>query len=90
MRKPKTPQIPHFGSAYALTRFLLRLAIISLFALLGHHGFGKTLASMLTLAAIYCILIAALRREHPFGPLPTHFDEAAAYGVIGGLAAWAS
>ena len=29
------------------------------------------------LAAFYCIIVAAIRREAPFGPVLTHFDEAA-------------
>jgi hypothetical protein len=41
-------------------------------------------------AAFYCIFAAAVRREQPFGPALTHFDEAAAYAVIAGLAAWTS
>jgi hypothetical protein len=31
-----------------------------------------------------------IRREKPFGPAPTHFDEAAAYAAIARLAAWTS
>ena len=87
---PHTPDIPHFGSAQALARFFLRLLILSIFAALGSQGFGKTLESLLVLAVFYCIPVAAIRREEPFGPVLTHFDEAAAYAVIGRLAAWAS
>jgi hypothetical protein len=66
------------------------LLILSIFAALGSQGFGKTLESLLVLAVFYCIFIAAIRREEPFGLVLTHFDEAAAYAVIGRLAAWAS
>jgi hypothetical protein len=83
---PKTPDVPHFGSARALTRLFLRLAIFGVFATLGHQGFSKTLANMLILAVAYCIVVAAIRRERPFGPELTHFDEAAAYAVIAALA----
>jgi hypothetical protein len=83
----KTPDIPHFGSAYALTRFFMRLAIFSVFAALGQQEFGKTLANMLILAFAYCVVAAAIRREEPFGLELTHFDEAAAYAVIATLAA---
>jgi hypothetical protein len=85
---PKTPDILHFGSAYALTRFFLRLAIFSVFAALGHQGFGKALASMLILAIVYCIVAAAIRREQPFDPELTHFDEAAAYAVVADVVTW--
>jgi len=87
---PHTPDIPHSGSAYALTRFFVRLLIFSIFAALGSQGFGKTLANLLVLAVFYCVLAAAIRRETPFGPALTHFDEAAAYLVIARLAAWIS
>ena len=87
---PHTPDTPHFGSAQALTRFFLRLLILSIFAALGSQGFGKTLESLLVLAVFYCIFVAAIRREEPFAPALTHFDEAAAYGVIARLAAWTS
>jgi hypothetical protein len=85
-----TPDIPHFGSAQALTRFFLLLLILSIFAALGSQGFGKTLEGLLVLAVFYCIFVAAIRREEPFAPALTHFDEAAAYAVIARLAAWTS
>ena len=88
---PHTPDISrYFGSAQALTRFFLRLVILSIFAVLGSQGFGKTLESLLVLAVFYCVVVAAIRREEPFGSVPTHFDEAAAYAVIARLAAWIS
>ena len=84
---PKTPDVPHSGSAYALTRFFLRLLIFGVFATLGHQEFGKTLGNMLILAFIYCIVAAAIRGEKPSAPVLTHFDEAAAYAAIAILAA---
>jgi hypothetical protein len=88
---PHTPDIPRdFGSTQALTRFFMRLVILSIFAALGSQGFGKTLEGLLAFAVFYCIFAAAVRREQPFGPALTHFDEAAAYAVIAGLAAWTS
>jgi hypothetical protein len=87
---PKTPDIPAFGSVQVLTRLFLRLIILCVFAAVGHHGFGKALESMLMLAVLYCILMAAVRREHPFGPVLTHFDEAAAYVMAACFVARAS
>ena len=86
----KTPDTPHFGSAHALTRFFMRLAVFGVFAAFGHQAFGKTLASLLILGFVYCIVAAAIRREQPFGPALTHFDEAAAYAVIADVAEWMS
>ena len=85
-----TPDIPQLGSAQALVRFFLRLVILSIFAALGSQGFGKTFESLLIFAVLYCIFVAAIRREEPFAPVLTHFDEAAAYAVIARLAAWTS
>jgi hypothetical protein len=88
---PHTPDIPRdFGSAQPLTRFFLRLVIFSIFAAFGSQAFGKTLEGLLVWAVFYCIFAASVRREQPFGPALTHFDEAAAYAVIAGLAAWTS
>jgi hypothetical protein len=87
---PHAPNIPHFGSAQALTRFFIRLVILSIFAALSSQGFGKALEGLLALAVFYCIFSAAFRREKPFGPVLTHFDEAAAYAVIAHLVAWTS
>ena len=88
---PHNPDIPRaFGSAQALTRFFMRLVILSIFAALGSQGFGKTLEGLLAFAVFYCTFIAAVRREEPFGSVLTHFDEAAAYAVIAGLTAWTS
>ena len=83
----KNPDIPHFGSAYALTRFFLRLATFNIFAAFVPQGFGRTLESLLMLAIIYCVVAAVFRREEPFSPALTHYDEAAAYGVVAGFAA---
>jgi ABC-type uncharacterized transport system permease subunit len=88
---PNTPDISrNLGSAQALTRFFLRFVILTIFAMLGSQAFGKTLESLLVLAVLYCVFSAAIRRETPFGPALTHFDEAAAYAIIACLAAWAS
>ena len=88
---PHTPDISrNFESAQALTRFFLRMVILSIFAMLGSQGFGKTIEGLLAHAVFYCIFIAAIRHEELFGPVLTHFDEAAAYAVIARLAAWAS
>ena len=84
---PPVPDIPRaLGSIQVLIRFALRMVLLGVFAALGSEGFGKTFASLVTLAVFYCIFAAAIRGELPFGPVLTHFDEAAAYAVTGGLA----
>ena len=82
------PAVPRENtSTQVLMRFLLRIVIFALFALASRQGFGKTLEGLLVLAVFYCIIAASIRRETPFGPVLTHFDEAAAYAVIARLAA---
>jgi len=86
-----TPELPReVVSARVLIRFALRMLVLGAFAALGSRGFGEALEGLLALAAVYCIVIAAVRREAPLGPALTHFDEAAAYAVIGRLAAAAA
>lgn len=73
---------PHLVSAAVVSRFLMRLAILAGFAALGTHGYGRSLETMLELAALYCGIVGSLRREQPFGSVLTNFDESAAYALI--------
>jgi hypothetical protein len=69
-------------SATVVFRFLLRMVVLGVFAAIGSLGYLETLASLLAMAALYCSIVAVFRREAPFGPALTHFDEAAAYALI--------
>jgi hypothetical protein len=81
-----SPTISHqFSSSQVLLRFVLRLALLSTFAIFGAQGFGTTFATLLALSAIFCAVVGVVRREAMFGPVLTHWDEAAAYAVIGRL-----
>jgi hypothetical protein len=81
------PDRPHdIAITRVLVRFALRMAILICFAFVGRQGFARTLESLMTLAACYCIVIGGFRRETPLGPLLTHYDEAAAYALTAGLA----
>ncbi len=73
------------ASAQVLIRFVLRIVLLGVFATFGSQGFGKTFESLLLLTVFYCVFAATLRREPPFGPVLTHFDEAAGYAAFGGL-----
>jgi len=88
--KPTQSASPELLSAQVLARFALRLAIVGVFAAFGPQGFGKTAQALFELAAVYCVLIGAVRREAPFGPALTNYDEAAAYGLAASLARLAS
>jgi hypothetical protein len=84
--RPASGLPPHLGSIQVLARFGLRVPILAAFALLGDHGFGRTFASLLAMAVIYCAFAGALRREAPLGPVLTHWDEAAGYAIVARLA----
>ena len=73
------------ASAHVLIRFVLRMVLLGVFATFGSQGFGKTFEGLLLLTVFYCVFAATLRREAAFGPVLTHFDEAAGYAAIGGL-----
>ena len=66
-------------------RFFLRLVFLTAFAAFGIQGFGRTLATLLVLSEIVCVVMAAFHREALLGPVLTHWDEAAAYALAYGL-----
>ena len=77
MEKPK-PTFPHqLNSSQVLFRFVFRIVLLSALATLGTRGFGTTFATLLALSAIFCAVVGAMRREAMFGPVLTHWDEAA-------------
>ena len=83
MAQPR-PTIPHqLNSSQVLFRFVFRLVLLSAFATFGGQGFGKTFATLLAMSAIFCAIVAAMRGEKIFGPVLTHWDEAATYAVLG-------
>jgi len=75
--------IPQFTSRQVLSRFVLRLALLATFANFGNQGFVVTFSTLLALAAIFCSIVAPLRREASLGPELTHWDEAAVNAAIG-------
>ena len=82
----RSPDIPREAdSIQVLIRFLLRIALLGVFAAIGSEGFRKTFEALLLLTMFYCVFAATLRREMPFGPVLTHFDEAAGYAALGVL-----
>jgi hypothetical protein len=82
--KPAIP--PPFHSWQVLLRFAVRLVVLSAFASLSTRGFGTTFAALLALSVVFCAMMGALLGEAIFGRVLTHWDEAAAYVVVGHLA----
>jgi hypothetical protein len=87
MRLPR-PTIAHeHDSRQVLFRFLFRLLLLIAFATFGTRGFGTAFSALLAMSAIFCAVAGAMRREEMLGPVLTHWDEAAAYAVLGHVAA---
>jgi Na+/H+ antiporter NhaB len=77
------PDIPRrLNTIQVLIRFLLRLVLVGTLASMGHQGFAQTLAPLLALTVIFCAIVAVTRREQLFGPVLTHWDEAAGYALM--------
>jgi hypothetical protein len=84
----QSPNIPReLAPVLVLIRILLRLIILAAFAAFGTMGFAKTLAALLVFAAVYCVVVAAMRGEPISWHILTHWDEAAVYLLIGWVAA---
>jgi hypothetical protein len=66
------PAIPYqLTSRQVLFRVMLRLVLLIAFASFGSHGFGSTFATLLAMSAIFCAIVAAMRREAILGPVLT-------------------
>lgn len=84
-----TPEVSRrVAVTQVLIRFVVRMLILSVFAAYGSQGFAKTFAALLVIAVCHCVAVGGFRREAVMGPLPTHYDEAAAYAVIAQLTYW--
>ena len=83
---------PHRATAlndsfHVLIRFGIRLAILIALAFVVQIGFAQAFPRLLLLAGLFCSLWAIVRREAMFGPVLTHWDEAAALIIMSRLAA---
>jgi hypothetical protein len=67
-------------------RFVVRLLALTAIAFLGYPDFATWFNGLLLIAAAFCLCAAELRREQIFSEEFTHWDEAAAYGVLIGVA----
>ena len=70
------------SSARVLSRFSVRVILLTGFAAFGSTGFGRSLAALLWMAIILCALVGLVRREPLFGATLNHWDEAIAFGAL--------
>jgi hypothetical protein len=73
------------SACQVLWRLVFRLLLPSAFATFSTQGFGTTFAALLALSATFCAVVGVMLREAMFGPVLTHWNEAAVYAVIGCL-----
>jgi hypothetical protein len=87
MQEPRPTIVHELDSRQVLFRFVFRLVLLSAFATFGTRGFVTAFSALLAMSAIFCAVAGAMRREEMFGPVLTHWDEAAAYAVLGNVVA---
>jgi hypothetical protein len=73
---------PDSKTLYVLTRFALRMLVVCLLSAFAKIGFGRSLAALLLLSVVVCIVTAIMRGERPLGGALTNWDEAAVYGLL--------
>jgi hypothetical protein len=71
-----------FRNIQVAIRFLMRIAVLCVFATLGNVGFARSLVALLWMSAIMSVAVGIMRRESMFGSALTYWDEAAAYGSL--------
>jgi Zn-dependent protease len=80
------PQLSHssreFRNTQTAFRFVLRIVILCVFATLGGIGFARGLVALSWMSSIMCVVVGIVRRERVFDSALTHWDEAAAYGLL--------
>jgi hypothetical protein len=80
---PQLPSLPHqLRSAQVLVRFGLQMIILVSFAAFASIGFGRSLATLLWMAAIFSAIIGTIRRQPPFDTALNHWDETVAYAAL--------
>jgi hypothetical protein len=80
--KPLFKPSPRTQSVQVLARFVLRIVILVVFATLGSIGFARSLATLLGMSIVLCVVVAVMRRETLFRATLNHWDETAAYAAL--------
>jgi hypothetical protein len=73
-------------SIQVVVRFMLRMAILLAFALLGGTSFARNMVALLWMSTVLCAVVATMRRELPFRTELNHWDEMTAYLALCSLA----
>lgn len=65
-----------------IIRFSLRMIILAVFAAFSDIGFGRSLAALLWMSVVLSAVVAAIKREPPFGTALNCWDETIAYAAL--------
>src|ERR1700730_12153647 len=76
------PMTTNLKSVQVAARFVLRMLILVSFAAFGNPDFGRSFAALLLLSVALCVVTGLVRHESLFAGMLTHWDEAAAYGLL--------
>jgi hypothetical protein len=76
------PMTTNVKSVQVAARFVLRILILVTFAAFGNPDFGRSFAALLLLSVALCVVTGLMRHESLFARTLTHWDEAAAYGLL--------
>jgi energy-converting hydrogenase Eha subunit H len=71
-----------FKNTQVIVRFALRMVILCVFATLGSVGFARSFNVLLWMSATVSVAVGIMRRESIVDSALTHWDEAAAYGLL--------
>jgi hypothetical protein len=71
-----------FKNTQVAIRFMVRIVVLCVFAMLGNIGFARGLVALLWMSAIMSVAVGIMRREPMFDSALTYWDEAAAYGSL--------
>jgi ABC-type microcin C transport system permease subunit YejB len=77
---PNLPQRP--GSIQVLVRFILRTAVLVVFAGFGAVGFDRSFTVLLWMSVIFSAVIGVMKREQPLDNVLNHWDETVAYAAL--------
>jgi hypothetical protein len=80
--RPLFKPSPRTQSVQVLARFFLRIVILVTFATLGSIGFARSLAALLWMSIVLCVVVAVMRRESLFPAALNHWDETVAYAAF--------
>ena len=74
--------LPELGSGRMLIRFVVTTIFLVSVAAFSNNGFVRSLAALTWMAMVVSSLVAAIRRERPFGSTLNHWDDMVGYAAM--------